>query len=184
METLQTATRAEWREWLAKNFDTQKEIWLVFPNKASGLPRIAYNDAVEEALCFGWIDSTVRKLNDRATVQRFTPRKSGSAYSQSNKERLRLLSRQDVIHPSVQATVSKVLAEKFVFPTDILQAIKNDAIAWRHFKRFSDSYNRIRVAYVDGARRRPQEFAKRLANLVKKMHENKQIGYGGIEKYY
>jgi len=184
METLHAATRTEWRDWLAKNFDTQKEIWLVFPTKASGLPRIAYNDAVEEALCFGWIDSTVRKLDGHATAQRFTPRKSGSVYSQSNVERLRWLANQDLVHPSVKAAVKKVLAEKFVFPTDIMHAIKKDAIAWRNFKRFSDSYLRIRVAYVDGARKRPQEFAKRLANLIKKTRENKQIGYGGIEKHY
>ncbi|MCL4528793.1 MAG: hypothetical protein M1282_05215, partial [Chloroflexi bacterium] len=90
-QTLYTSTRAEWRKWLKKNYKTEKEIWLVYYKKSSGKPRIEYNAAVEEALCFGWIDSNVKKIDEESHAQRFSPRKPKSSYSQANKERLRKL---------------------------------------------------------------------------------------------
>ena len=78
----------------------------------------------------------------------------------------------------------KVLAEKFVFPPDILAAIRADNLAWKNYQQFSEAYKRIRIAYIDGARKRPEEFKKRLANFIRKTKENKLIGFGGIEKYY
>lgn len=181
---LHLAHRLEWRIWLEENFDKEKEIWLVFPKKSSGEPRIQYNDAVEEALCFGWIDSTVKALDEEKTIQRFSPRNPKSKYSQSNKERLKWLSKEKKLHPSIQDTAKDVLSEEFVFPADILNAIEKEKTAWENYCKFSDAYKRIRIAYIDSARNRPQEFKKRLANFIKKTRENKQIGYGGIEKYY
>ena len=71
---LHVSDRESWRQWLENNFKTEKEIWLVFPDKASGKPRIQYNDAVEEALSFGWIDSIVKRLDEHSSAQRFSPR--------------------------------------------------------------------------------------------------------------
>jgi uncharacterized protein YdeI (YjbR/CyaY-like superfamily) len=181
---LYLASRKKWRKWLETNWDKEKEIWLVFPKKSSGKPRMRYNDAVEEALCFGWIDSTVKALDEEKTIQRFLPRNPTSKYSQSNKERLKWLSSEKMLHPSIQDAVEDVLKEKFVFPADILNAIETDKKAWENYSKFSDAYKRIRIAYIDTARKRPQEFRKRLTNFIKKTRENKQIGYGGIEKYY
>ena len=70
-DTLYVTTPAEWRAWLEKNHDSAREIWLIYPKKASGKPRIVYNDAVEEALCFGWIDSTIKKFGEDASAQRY-----------------------------------------------------------------------------------------------------------------
>src|SRR5215204_331781 len=89
--TLHVTDRKKWRAWLRKHYKTEKEIWLVYPKKGTGRPRIEYNDAVEEALCFGWIDSIVKKLDEDSTVQRFSPRKLKAKYSQANIERLRTL---------------------------------------------------------------------------------------------
>lgn len=97
---LNITTRAEWRNWLENNFDTKQEVWLVYAKKASGKQSIQYNDAVEEALCFGWIDSTNTTLDDEHTIQRFTPRKPKSSYSQPNIERLKWLTQNDLIHSS------------------------------------------------------------------------------------
>ncbi len=182
--TLYVTDRKEWRKWLEKNFDKAKEIWLIYPKKSSGKPRILYNDAVEEALCFGWIDSILKTLDEENTIQRFSPRDLKSDYSQPNKERLKWLAKEKMLLPSIHDKVEDILKEKFVFPTDILNAIKKDKIAWTNYKEFSESYKRIRIAYIDTARKRPEEFTKRLANFIKKTRENKQIGYGGIEKYY
>lgn len=116
--------RQEWRAWLEANFDQKDEIWLEYPKKKSGKARILYNDAVEEALCFGWIDSTVRSLDDDTTIQRFCKRRARSTYSQANKERLKWLSENGLIHESIKGTIEKVLADVFVFPADILDTLK------------------------------------------------------------
>lgn len=185
LKTLYLTDRKKWREWLQEYFDKKKEIWLIYPKKSTGKPRIQYNNAVEEALCFGWIDSTVKTLNEEHIVQRFSPRKPKSNYSQPNKERLKWLAKEKMIHPLIQKAVKDVLEEKFVFPTDILKAIEKDKTVWENYIKLSEPYKRIRIAYIDAARKRSEEFKKRLANFIKKTRENKIIaGFGGIEKYY
>ncbi len=183
--TLYVTTRKKWRDWLSNNFEKTKEIWLVYPKKNTGEIRILYNDAVEEALCFGWIDSTVRTLDSNHTIQRFTPRNPKSDFSQANKERLKWLYDKNMIHPSLEKNVQSIINMKFVFPDDIIDTIKRDKTAWFNYQKFSESYKRIRIAYIEGARNRPDEFRKRLASFLEKTRENKLIkGFGGIEKYY
>lgn len=84
-------SRDDWRRWLSDNFETASEIWFVFPLNSSGKRSVLYNDAVEEALCFDWIDSTIKSLDKENKIQRFTPRNTKSTYSQANKERLKWL---------------------------------------------------------------------------------------------
>lgn len=176
--------RSQWRSWLEKNFDREKEVWLIFPHKSTGKPRIIYNDAVEEALCFGWIDSIIKKYDNDSSMQKFTPRNPKSQYSQQNKERLKWLSDNELLHPSVEEKIRPVLNEKFSFPEDIIKILKKEEIVWKNYSNFSDSYKRIRIAYIDTARIRPEEFDKRLQNFINKTRQNKLIGYGGIEKYF
>jgi uncharacterized protein YdeI (YjbR/CyaY-like superfamily) len=183
-KTLYVIDRNAWRAWLEDNFGKENEIWLVYPKKSSGKKCILYNDAVEEALCFGWIDSIRKSLDENHSVQRFSPRRPGSGYSQQNKERLKWLAEHDLIHPSIRASIKPVLQEEFEFPPDILAKIKENEIAWKNFQQFSPAYQRIRIAYIDTARKRPEEFAKRLDNFIRATEQNKQIGYGGIDKYF
>lgn len=184
-KTLYVTDRRDWRAWLENNFNKEKEIWLVFPRKSSGKKRIQYNDAVEEALCFGWIDSTVKKLNKESSIQRFSPRNPKSNYSQANKERIKYLLRRGMIHPSMLEKAKEIAFERFVIAKDILESIRKDATVWKNYNTFSNSYKRIRLAYIDAARKRPEEFKRRLKNFINKTREGKLIkGYGGIEKYY
>ena len=177
--------RKDWRKWLAEHFDTTNEIWFVFPHKSSGKKSIIYNDAVEEALCFDWIDSTVKALDKEHKIQRFTPRNPKSTYSQANKERLKWLLENKMIHPEFEDKIKNVLSEPFIFPTDIIDKLKKDKIVLKNYQQFSDSYKRIRIAYIDTARIAPEEFEKRLNNFINKTKENKKVaGFGGIEKYY
>ena len=177
--------REEWRRWLTDNFDTAREIWFVFPHKSSGKKSIVYNDAVEEALCFGWIDSTNKAFDKDHTIQRFTPRQSRSSYSQPNKERLKWLAENNLLHDSFLKTARELISKAYVFPVDILDEIKKDKTAWNNYIKFSEPYKRIRIAYIDSARKRPEEFAKRLTNFIQKTRDNKLIsGFGGIDKYY
>jgi len=183
---LYVTDRREWRAWLRKHYRSEKEIWLVYYKKHSGKPRIPYNDAVEEALCFGWIDSTVRSIDGDRYAQRFSPRRPRSQYSQANRERLRKLARQRKVVKDVLATLGDIIEEddNFEVPSDILREIKKNGEAWENFKGFSPAYIRIRIGYIDAARKRPEEFEKRLRHFVKKTEKNRQFGFGGIEKHY
>jgi len=183
-KTLHVTNRDDWRSWLSRHYKTEKEIWLVYFKKETGKPRLSYNDAVEEALCFGWIDSTHKTLDHQRTAQRFTPRKPKSGYSQANKERLRALLKEGQVIGEVAVTLGDVLAEEFVIPADIMKALKANRKTWKNFQNFSETYQRIRIAYIDGARKRPEEFEKRLRHFLEMTKKNKQIGYGGIEKHY
>ena len=182
-ETLYVANRNDWRDWLKGHYTSASEIWLVRYLKHTGKPSVCYNDAVEEALCFGWIDSIVKKLDEKRYAQRYTPRKARSGYSQTNKERLKRLIEQAKVMPEVLAALSKVDLEEFEYPGDIMAALKENGQAWGNFQRYSRSYQRIRIAYIDAARDRPGEYEKRLAHLVKMTEQDKQFGHG-IEDYY
>ena len=185
MDLFYTADRTEWRKYLETHFETSDEIWFVFPTKTSGEPCLSYNDTVEEALCFGWIDGRAGSLDETHHIRRFTPRRKGSPYSRPNIERLIWLNRHGLIHPKVRESVLPVINAPYVFPSDIMDALKQDEEVWQNFQGFSDPYKRIRVAYIDAARKRSEEFRKRLNSFVEKTRQGKLIsGYGGIEKYY
>ena len=181
--TLYVATREEWRSWLEENDKIENDIWLVYYRKHTGKARIPYNDAVEEALCFGWIDSITKGIHEDCYAQRFTPRKPGSSYSQTNKERLKRLIALGQVKSEVLADLGDVMTEKFIFPADIMAELQANEAAWENFQRYSGSYQRIRVAYIDSARKRPEEFEKRLKSFIKKTEQDKQFGFG-IEAYY
>jgi uncharacterized protein YdeI (YjbR/CyaY-like superfamily) len=152
--------------------------------KHTGKPRISYNDAVEEALCFGWIDSTVRTIDEDRYAQRFSVRKPGSRYSQASLERIRARTGKGRVMADILKTIPKPPEGGVEVPPDILKAIQADRQAWKNFRRFSLPYIRIRIAFIDGARRRPAEFEKRLAHFIKMTAENRLFGFGGIDKYY
>ena len=149
METFYTSDRAAWRQYLAEHFETAEEVWFVFPTKEAGEASLSYNDAVEEALCFGWIDSTNRRLDERHCIRRFSLRKQGSAYSRPNIERLIWLDAQGLIHPKIRDSVRPVIEAPFVFPADILDALRQDEAVWENYQNFSEPYRRIRIAYND-----------------------------------
>ena len=180
-----TSKREEWRKWLSKNYRTAKEVWFVFPMKETGEESLSYNDAVEEALCFGWIDSTIKHIDKTHRAQHFTPRKKGSAYSRPNIERLIWLEKNNLLMEEIRLEVLELIRAPYVFPEDIIASIKTDLRTWENFNSLSDGYKRIRIAYIDAARKRPEEFKKRLENFIAKTHDGKIIkGFGGIEKYY
>ena len=180
-----TSKREEWRKWLSKNYRTAKEVWFVFPMKETGEESLSYNDAVEEALCFGWIDSTIKHIDRTHRAQHFTPRKKGSAYSRPNIERLIWLEKNNLLMEEIRLEVLELIRAPYVFPDDIISIIKTDLRTWENFNSLSDGYKRIRIAYIDAARKRPEEFKKRLENFIAKTHDGKIIkGFGGIEKYY
>lgn len=178
-KTLYVTDRKQWRSWLAKNHDKEKEIWLIYYRKSSGKKRIPYNDAVEEALCYGWIDSILKGIDKEKFAQRFSPRKPNSVLSQLNKERIHKLIKQK------RMTAKGLNAVKHAFDgslkaseckMDILKSLKEDKKTWENFKRFSESYKRIRIEWIEEARTRPEIFRKRLKHFLKMTAKNKKYG--------
>jgi uncharacterized protein YdeI (YjbR/CyaY-like superfamily) len=174
--TLYVHRVADWRAWLRKHHKTRREIWLVYYRKSSGKPRISYNDAVDEALAFGWIDSQAAPLDTERFAQRFTPRRPGSPVSELNRMRARRLIREKRMTKAGLDALGDLRVRRLAIPADIRAALQRDPLAWKHFQRFPAPYRRMRVAFVDGARRRPDEFRRRLAHLVRRSAKNERFG--------
>jgi len=174
-KALDLANREEWREWLARNHDKEKEIWLVYHRKSSGKSRISYSEAVEEALCYGWIDSQVKNVSDDSFAQRFTPRTPGRPISEMNKERVRRLLAVGRMTPAGLAVIGDI-ESRLDIPADILAELQADERTWANFQQFPESYRIIRIAFVEGARKRPQEFRRRLNHLLKATAQGKMFG--------
>jgi len=176
---LYVTQRKAWRSWLAKNHDRKKEIWLVCYRKSSGQPRISYNDAVEEALCYGWIDSNQKHIDEERFAQRFSPRKPASMLSQMNKERIRkLMRKKKMTRAGLVAIGNQTLDKPFQIPRDILLALKKDKKIWRTFQDFPESYKRIRIAFIEGRKRHGKEqYQKALQHFLKMTAKNERLGY-------
>ncbi|MGH9895475.1 MAG: YdeI/OmpD-associated family protein [bacterium] len=159
----------------------------MFYRKHTGRPRIPYDDAVEEALCYGWIDSTVKTIDTERFAQRFSPRKPRSNLSEMNKERIRrLIARKKmtaaglaavrhVFDPAVPEPRGRGVSRIRVAP-DITKALRTDAGTWRNFRKFPVSYKRVRIGWIEMARKRPAEFTKRLRYFVRMTARNRRFG--------
>jgi uncharacterized protein YdeI (YjbR/CyaY-like superfamily) len=184
-KTLYVKNRKLWRSWLSSHHKTAGDIWLVYYKKESGRPRIPYNDAVEEALCYGWIDSTTKPRDNKSWVQRFSPRREKSHLSERNKERVRRLIKagkmtrfglKRIRHDMDERSAKTSKLKRFILPDDILKVLKSDPDVWKNFAKFPKTYQHIRVAWIDGSRNRPDMFAQRLRYFMKMTAQNKRFG--------
>jgi uncharacterized protein YdeI (YjbR/CyaY-like superfamily) len=183
-ETIYITNRKDWRKWLIKNHKTKKEIWLIYYRKETKKPRIPYDDAVLEALCYGWIDSTAKKIDKERFAQRFSPRSPKSKLSQMNTERIRDLIKEKKMTKWGLKAVAHVFDPKtddpnnFVIPPEIIKALKANKDAWKYFQKMPASYQRIRIAYIDGYRLNNMDmYKKTLAYFIKMTAKNKRIGF-------
>ena len=113
-KTLYVGSRDRWRKWLNRNHKKAKEIWLVYYKKASGKPTLSVDEAVDEALCFGWIDSQIKPIDESKYASRFTPRRSGSLWSDRNLSRVQKLLKEGRMTPSGMAVLPSGIAEKWL----------------------------------------------------------------------
>ena len=180
-KTFYASNRKTWRAWLAKHHKTAPEIWLIYYKKGSGKPRIPYNHAVEEALCYGWIDSILKPVDGKKYAQRFSPRGPTSVLSSLNRERVRRLiktkrMRKAGLDSIAHAFDRKTDVVKTAIPKDILARLKRNPAAWKAFQRFPASYKRVRIGWIDGARHRRDVFETRLRYFMKMTAQNKRFG--------
>ena len=186
-KTLYVTSRDDWRAWLEKNHETEKEVWLVYYKKHTNQPRIPYDDAVEEALCFGWIDSIVQKIDDERYAQKFTPRRSGSKWSESNKRRVRKLLKEGKMNRAGLAKIGEgVLAaeegaksarktKELVITSYLSEALRGNKKAWENFNDLAPSYRRQYVGWIATAKKEETR-KKHIREAIKLLARNEKLG--------
>jgi len=179
-------TRKEWRDWLRENHDESPGIWFVYYKKQTGKPRVTYDEAVEEALCFGWVDSLPRRVDENVSKLLFTPRKPKSVWSKLNKERVERLIENGLM---TEVGLAKIEAAKrngswnaldasdnLEIPKDLAQAFKANKIAARNFTAFSDAVKRNILFWV-GSAKRDETRATRIEKTVAMAARNQRANY-------
>ena len=179
-------TREELYRWYQEHHDTAPDFWLRVNRAAAPCPGvIRYVDAVEVALCFGWIDSTMKRIDEGKPVQHFTPRRRKSNWCERNLIRCRRLVALGEMTPAGLAVAPDLNPDLFVFEDWVLDAIKADRQAWEHYTSFPENYRRIRVDYIQHYRSsgRRENARKALENFVRDCHDGKmQPGWDDFER--
>lgn len=167
-------TAAEWRRWLRENHARVPGVWLVSFKRVTGKPSVDYEDAVQEALCYGWIDGQLRPIDDERASLLFTPRRAGSAWARSNKERVRKLIAAGRMRPAGLAKIEAAKkdgswtlldsVEALSMPADLRRALSRAGVT-KAFDALSNSAKRAHLYRLVTAKR-PETRAKRLAAVV------------------
>lgn len=173
--SIEARDRVAWRAWLRSEHRSSPGVWLVYHKKASGTPSVTYEEAVQEALCYGWIDSLVRALDAGRYRQLFTPRKTGSTWSPANKRRVAKLEADGRMTKAGLVKVEAARAdgswqsldavERLTMPADLRSALAAKGDALRNFRGYAASLRKAMLYWVSSAKR-PETRARRLAKLV------------------
>ena len=172
MKQLYIKTRTEWRKWLTKNHDKVEELWLIFYKKGTGKPSIDYEVAVEEALCFGWIDSIIKKIDEERYVRKFTPRKDNSVWSESNKKRVKKVIKEGRM---TEYGLMKIKAAKKSgkWYEDLKPDISFNIPA--DFEKLSLTHRKHYIEWIVTAKRE-KTIQKRIEESIKMLKQGKKLG--------
>ena len=187
-DSLYLPTREQWREWLAEYHQTEKVIWLEYYKKHTGKPSIPYNDAVEEALCFGWIDSTIRRIDDERYMQQFTPRNKKSTWSAPNVNRVEKLIREGKMtrrglelyeyakqHKLLPDPSRKKPPQTPDTPEWFDEALDRNPAARDHFHKLAPSYKRQYLAWILDAKKAETRL-RRLGEAIDRLSRGEKLG--------
>jgi len=174
--------RAQWRRWLEKNHETATEIWVLAYKVHTGKKSVSYLDALEEAICFGWIDSRMRRIDDEKHAWRFAPRKPNSIWSLSNRKRAERLMMEGKMKPRGLTAVTAgkksgqwdravAPSKPPTMPRDLKQALIKNEEAWKNFREFAKSYRTTYIYWVLSAKR-DETRKKRIAVVVERAAKN------------
>lgn len=180
-------TRAEWRSWLENNFDKTDNIWLAYYKKHTGKESIRYDEAVEEALCFGWIDSLVKRVDDNIYKQKYTPRKKNSVWSQINIQRVDKMIKAGLMTKAGMIKVNEAKKNgqwdkaygsinEEVIPDDFLKELKKNKKAFKNFFNYSASVRNRYLHRINQAKR-PETREKRIKEIVHRSESNIKPGF-------
>jgi uncharacterized protein YdeI (YjbR/CyaY-like superfamily) len=184
---LYVTSRDQWRTWLEKNHDAKKEVWLIYYKKHTAKPTLSYDEAVEEALCFGWIDSVIQRIDDQMYARKFTPRKNKSKWSELNIKRARKMIREgrmteaelvrfgEIEGKNKSGPKAEPSKNKLVIPLDLKEALSTNAKAWDNFNNFAPSYKKLYVRWIKDAKREETR-KKRIKQTIRWAAQNKKPG--------
>ena len=184
LKTFLARTVDEWRDWLAEHHESDSEVWLIFHKQHTGVPSIDYSDALDEALCFGWVDSLVKRLDDRRYARKFTPRRADSRWSTANRKRYAALKASGRLKRSglERAPTDRTydlppprLELPSRLPSYIQAALRQRPAARRTFEALPPGQRRRYVAWIDSARREETK-ARRLKEAIRLLAAGKQLG--------
>ena len=185
MKTFDARTLERWRAWLAKHHSTEPEVWLIFHKKHTSKPSVAHGDALDEALCYGWIDSLVKRIDDDRYAIKFTPRKAGSNWSTANLKRYAALkaanrlaapgiARSPVGRPIVDGPSPASLPSAAV-RDEVENALKKDQTAWKALQALAPSHRRRYVSWIALAKREETRH-KRLREAIAMLRCGQKLG--------
>lgn len=185
-EELHFVDRNEWRAWLSRNYASKKGVWLIYFKKHTGKPSIPYDDSVEEALCFGWIDGIIKRVDDEKCARKFMSRKGRSRWSESNKKRAEKMIREGKMTEVGMAKIeeakkngewfeSHVRPKELVVPAFIEEALRKNRKAHENFNGLATGYRKLYVAWISSAKREETR-KKRIAEAIGLLEKNEKLG--------
>jgi uncharacterized protein YdeI (YjbR/CyaY-like superfamily) len=189
MKTVFASTTADWRAWLAQNCRSETEVWLVIYHKDSGTPSVRYHEAIEHALCYGWIDGLHRKHDADSSRLRFTPRNSRSTWSRLNRQRAAKMIELGLMTEHGQAVIEQAMAngtwqvlpdeESAAVPDDLQELLDRDEAAHKNFQSFPPSSKRLIVEWIAKASRSDTR-RRRISQTVNFAAMNIRANHPGI----
>lgn len=190
---LTVKTRKDFREWLTKNHDIEPECWIIINRKKPKKENlksesiVLYLDAVEEALCFGWIDSTLKSVEGIGCLQRFSPRRKISSWTELNKERCRRLEKLGLMTSSGRDVLPDMTEKGFIISNDILKKLKKNPETWKNFQNFPPLYQRVRIDNIQKIKNNNKLYESRLKKFIENTEKNIIFGnwndYGRLINY-
>jgi uncharacterized protein YdeI (YjbR/CyaY-like superfamily) len=188
LELVEPRDRAEWRAWLEGHHATSQGVWLAIGKKGNTRTALTYEEAVEQALCYGWIDSVVNRLDGHRFKQLVTPRKTGGTWARSNRERVERLMSQGLMAPAGLAAIEAAKAdgtwtiledvEALIVPDDLAIALAANPTALANFEAFPDSAKKLALWWIRSAKR-PETQAKRVTETVRLAADNRRASEQG-----
>lgn len=183
MKTFLATTLDRWREWLTEHHDSESEVWLIFPKVHTGMASIAYTDALDEALCFGWVDSLIKRLDDRRYARKFTPRRADSRWSTTNRKRYAALKASGRLTP---AGIERAPTDRYArrpprfempakLPQYIQAALRKSPAALRNFEALAPSHRRRYVGWIETAKLEETK-VRRLKEAIRLLAAGKPLG--------
>ena len=184
MKTFLARTTKQWREWLDEHHDSESEVWLIFHRLHTGMASIAYQDALDEALCFGWVDSLVKRLDDRRYARKFTPRRADSRWSITNRKRYSALKVSGRLEP---AGINRPPTDRgydpppprfkmpLKLPPYVETALRKHPAALRYFEALAPSHRRRYVGWIESGKREETK-ARRLKEAIRLLAGGRELG--------
>lgn len=174
-QVLRFEHRNDFRDWLERHADDQSFCWVILSRKNS-TDGLLYLDAVEEALCFGWIDGIAKRTADGELAQRFSPKRKRSNWTELNKERVRRLQRLDLMDDRRLRVLPDMSSESFVIDEEISNCLKEDEQVFKQFMDFPELYRRIRIDTIQSVSEDRETYLRRLDKLIEKTKANEMYG--------